>query len=104
MRIVNVETGFPTTNNYANTTTFSWGETEDYCITIMAATPCAGTPEAGNASPATQQVSTGTSASLSLSGASAMSGLTYQWQSGPSSAGPWTNIGGATSINIQLQH
>lgn len=99
MRIVNAEAAFPTTNNYANTTTFSYGETEDYCITIIAATPCAGTPEAGSASPATQQVSTGTSATLSLSGASAMSGLTYQWQSGPSFAGPWTNIAGATSIN-----
>jgi gliding motility-associated-like protein len=99
MRVVNVEVTFPTTINYGQTTTYTYGETEDYCITIVAATPCAGTPEAGSASPATQQVSIGTSAVLSLTGAVAMSGLTYQWQSGPSPSGPWTNIGGATSIN-----
>ena len=96
MRIVNVETTFPTANNYANTTTFSYGETEDYCITVIASTPCTGTPLAGTATPATQQVPIGSSASLSLIGFSAVSGLTFQWQQSASAAGPFVNVTGGT--------
>ena len=57
--------------------------------------PCSGTPVASGA--------TATPASLDCSGAPTLnlttipigvSGITYQWQSGPSAAGPWTNIGG----------
>ncbi|NLP19456.1 MAG: hypothetical protein GX378_01625, partial [Bacteroidales bacterium] len=49
MRAVVVETSFPTSTNYAHTS-YSWGETEDYCITIIPATPCDGEPTTGTAS------------------------------------------------------
>ncbi|MFN5182988.1 MAG: GEVED domain-containing protein, partial [Bacteroidota bacterium] len=47
MRVVNVETTFPTATNYAGTN-YTWGETEDYCFDIIAATNCTGTPSGGN--------------------------------------------------------
>ena len=39
MRVVNIETSFPTTTYYANTS-YSWGETEDYLVNITAAPSC----------------------------------------------------------------
>lgn len=99
MRITNTETTFPTSNNYTSTT-FSYGEVEDYCITIVAATACAGTPVGGSASPASQIIPTGTTANLSLTGSTVASGLTYQWQQSASAAGPFADITGATSINL----
>jgi hypothetical protein len=41
--------------------------------------------------------------SLALTGATLGTGLTYQWQSAPTSNGPWTNITGATSGNLTTQ-
>jgi trimeric autotransporter adhesin len=58
---------------------------------------CAGVPNAGT-TVATPSTVCGDPFRLSLSGASSGSGLTYQWQSGPSATGPWTNIPGATGI------
>ncbi len=95
MRAVVVETTFPTATNYSSSA-YTWGETEDYCITIIASTPCSGTPVAGSASPAVQQVSIGTTANLSLTGFSVASGMTYQWQQSASFGGPYTNVTGGT--------
>ena len=36
----------------------------------------------------------GSSVNLSLQNTTSGSGVSYQWQSGPSSSGPWTNFGG----------
>ncbi|MEN9972667.1 MAG: hypothetical protein RIS20_1014 [Bacteroidota bacterium] len=41
--------------------------------------------------------------SLALTGATLGTGLSYQWQSAPTSNGPWTNITGATSGNLTTQ-
>jgi len=89
-----------------NTVTFTacsshtYGETEDYNFTVIAATPCAGTPNAGSASASqTNILCAGTPFTLSLTGSSLLSGLTYQWQSGPTASGPWTNIGSATPVS-----
>ncbi len=77
-------------------TTFGSGETEDYKVTVIAATPCTGAPTAGTAS-APASVCSGASFSLTLTGYSANSGLTFQWQSSTASGGTYTNISGATS-------
>ena len=58
---------------------------------------CSGTPTPGNTVTSSASVASGATVNLSLSTPPTGSGLTYQWQSGPSNTGPWTNIGGATS-------
>ena len=98
MRVVVTETTFPTGTNYAHTA-YSWGETEDYCITIVAAEDCDGMPTAGTAIPATQIIPSGGTASLNLSGNTVAAGLSYQWQRSTSQSGPFTNIVGANTQN-----
>jgi hypothetical protein len=58
--------------------------------------PCAGAPTAGSVSGSTS-VCSGTTTTLGLSGATAAPGITYQWLSAATPAGPYTAIGGATS-------
>ena len=78
-------------------TSFGSGETEDYTITIMAATPCSGTPVGGTTTASTLAPCPGASVPLSVSGSSLNSGITYQWLQLVS--GVWTPITGATSFN-----
>ncbi|MBS1775913.1 MAG: hypothetical protein JSS64_06490, partial [Bacteroidetes bacterium] len=59
--------------------------------------PCAAQPTAGNSVISTSNTCVNTKVNLTLSGNSIASGLTYQWQSGSSISGPFTNISGATS-------
>ncbi len=96
MRVVNVETTFPTSTNYAHTS-YSWGETEDYCVNILSAANCSGVPTAGTASANPSTVCSADNATLSLTGYTTASGITFQWQSAPTSTGPWTDISGATN-------
>ena len=64
------------------------------------AVACSGTPVAGTAiSSATNITCPGTQFTLSLTGSTIASGLTYQWQSAPAASGPWTDITGATTSN-----
>jgi hypothetical protein len=69
-----------------------------YLMSGVSAAACSGTVSAGSAvaSPGYGGPS-GTSFSLSLSGASATGGLTYQWQSATSAGGTYSNISGATN-------
>lgn len=61
------------------------------------ASACSGTPTAGTAnSTLTNILCPGTPFTLSLTGATLASGLTYQWQSSPDNT-TWTNIAGATT-------
>jgi len=99
MRVVSQQTTFPSTTNYASTA-YTWGETEDYCVDITAATACSGTPNAGTASISSASGCASTNITLSATGLTAAGGITYQWQSGPSATGPWTNIAGATSSTL----
>lgn len=61
---------------------------------------CLGTPTPGNTLASTPSVFPSVPVSLTLQTATLGSGVTYQWQSGPSSTGPWTNITGATSSSL----
>jgi len=69
------------------------GETEDYNITVVPATACSGTPTAGNAVVNPHNVCFGQQVTLSLTGNTVASGLSYQWETATSISGPWTPIG-----------
>jgi gliding motility-associated-like protein len=66
---------------------------------MMSLTPCAGNPDPGTATPASQLVPIGGSANLTLSGSTVAAGLSYQWQRATSPTGPFTDITGATSLS-----
>jgi hypothetical protein len=70
-----------------------------YDLTISG---CTGAPTAGNAVASPNIRCAAFTTTLSLSAASANCGLSYQWQSGPSATGPWTNIAGATSATAAV--
>jgi trimeric autotransporter adhesin len=59
------------------------------------AVACSGTPNAGTATANPSSVCLGQSFSLSVTGGTVASGLTYQWQSSPNNT-TFTNIAGAT--------
>ena len=81
--------------------TFGSGETEDYLINILPFTPpaCAGTPGPFSTATSATTACSGTLINLNLNpnANTVFAGLTYQWQSGPTNLGPWTNITGATN-------
>ena len=60
---------------------------------------CTGTPSPGNTVTSSASVTGGSTVNLSLSTLPSGNGLIYQWQSAPSSTGPWTSFG--TSANTQ---
>lgn len=84
------------TNNPCNNTN-NPGEVEDYNFDVVAAPPCIAPPTAGTTISSQDSVCFNTSFTLSLTGTSTGSGLTYQWLSGPTASGPWTPIAGATN-------
>ena len=81
MRVVHIESSSSTTN-YAHTS-YSWGETEDYCFTVTVPPPCAGTPAPGNTLASQAAVASGTTTNLSLQNQTPGTGVTYQWYSSP---------------------
>ena len=76
------------------------GETEDYTFNVIAVTACSGTPNAGVAGISIANGCSGASATLSASGLSSGTGISYQWASGPTATGPWTN--GSTSASTTV--
>ncbi len=66
-------------------------------ITYIPQAACTGTPTAGTAVASATAVCPLQNFGLSLTGATAAGGLAFQWQSAPSSTGPWTNIATATT-------
>jgi hypothetical protein len=62
--------------------------------------PCAGTPAPGNTIASATSLLLGQTTNFTLQGTTAGTGVTYQWQSGPSATGPWTNISGATAAAL----
>lgn len=73
------------------------GESEDYTFTVIALPPCAGTPNPGATTATSTQVFAAGSTTLGITTAQNGTGITFQWQSGASASGPWTNISGATN-------
>lgn len=73
------------------------GETEDYLIRIIPATPCSGNPIAGTTDVSSNVVCANVSFSLSISGAATgVYGLVYQWQDSIP-GGSWSSINGKTN-------
>jgi subtilisin-like proprotein convertase family protein len=62
---------------------------------VCSATACTGTPAPGNTISTTSSACPSIPFTLSLQNNPAVSGLTYQWQSSSTLAGPYTNITGA---------
>jgi hypothetical protein len=72
-----------------------------WTATITCVSACTGTPNGGTAAATpTAACAAGGTVALSVTGSAAACGLTYQWQSAPVSAGPWTNIAGATTATV----
>jgi hypothetical protein len=76
---------------------FGSGETEDYIVTIGAATGCSGTPGANSAVASLTSVCPNGSVTVGLATSYTVGGLTYQWFSAPAVSGPYTSIVGATA-------
>ena len=92
MRVV---TNFSSTNPTscgANTYT----ETEDYTVNALAPPACSGTPVAGTTIAAPVSGSPGSSYTVSASGFTIASGLTFQWQYSTNGGGLWTNAGASS--------
>jgi hypothetical protein len=70
--------------------------TDNVCrVTSYAcALPCSGTPAAGSTQANYTTICTATNVSFSLSGSTAATGITYQWQTSPNGT-TWTNAPGA---------
>lgn len=62
---------------------------------------CSGAPAAGTAS-GPSAICPGVGFTLNSTGATNAAGITYQWQSAPSAAGPFTNIPGATTTSYAV--
>ncbi len=71
--------------------------TGNFTLTRTCAPACVGVPSPGSITPTTSDACVGNSVTLTCSGYSASSGLTFQWSSAPAAAGPYTNIAGANS-------
>ena len=73
-----------------------YNEYEDYTITVLALTPCTGTPNAGVTTANPTSGSPGSIYSVSASGFTNGSGQVFQWQYSDNGGGTWTNQGAAT--------
>jgi hypothetical protein len=88
---------------YASATGTNNTSLVDFGVDLAPATPCSGTPVPG----LTTMTPSGTVCPAQLvtfgvqNFASLGSGITFQWQSGSSAGGPWSNIGGATNATYQ---
>ncbi|MDO7853364.1 beta strand repeat-containing protein [Hymenobacter convexus] len=90
-----VSTSYPLDGTSACIST-TYGETEDYTITIAPATACTGTPPAITLATSAATVCGGTGFTLTASGVAAgTTGLSYQFQSSPAGANTFTNLGAA---------
>ena len=77
--------------------TYTWGETEDYSINIVAPPVCSGTPTPGTLPP-TLSVIANTSTTLQPTGLQVAQDLVYQWEESPNGVS-WTPVVGGTGAN-----
>jgi len=66
-------------------------------VKLVVPSPCVGAPTAGTSVSSVPKACANTPFSLSLSGVTIASGLTFQWQSSPAGTNTFTNITGATA-------
>ena len=80
---------------------YTYGETEDYTITITPAPPCAGTPNPGNTLSTNNLACTSVNFMLSLQNTIPFTGITYQWQSSANGV-TYINIPGANKDTLSV--
>ncbi len=73
------------------------GSTQNQKLFCIPPNPCTGTPAPGNTLASINPVCSGTTFTLSLANNPFVSGLTYDWESGPTATGPWTNLPGVNT-------
>jgi hypothetical protein len=73
---------------------------DNLVITQVAAVTCSGTPNAGTASISNASGCSGVNFTLSATNLTVGTGITYQWQSSPTGASPWTDIVGANASTL----
>ena len=95
MRVICSESSVPTDPCAA----YSYGETEDYFVNIIAAAACAGPPTAGTTSALPTPICPGEISDVTLAGYTVASGITFQWQFSPDNVS-WTDIAGANSTTF----
>ncbi len=83
------------------TGTFTYGETEDFCVDITFAPPCTGTPTPGNTLTTLSSVCPSQNFTLSLQNVTLGTGVTYTWESSPDNVN-WGPAGGPNSPNWTL--
>ena len=97
MRVVCIES-----SSTSNCSSYTYGETEDYKINITTAPPCAGTPTAGTATASPTSVCSPTTSTISVTGYTAATGITFQWEQSADGSSGWANVtggSGATSVS-----
>ena len=75
---------------------FDYGEAEDYTVQVVTPPACSGTPSAGTVTTTPGSGNAGSSYTVSATGFSAASGLTFQWQYSTDAGATWTNAGAAS--------
>ena len=75
---------------------------DNVTITQTAAVACTGTPAAGTAAVSVASGCSGAATTLSSTGITSGIGISYQWQSSPTNAAPWTNVAGATTTSANV--
>lgn len=91
-------------NAYQNPcNTAGYGESEDYTVNVLASPSCTGTPVIATASGPASSCSD-SMITVTVSGITAATGITYQWQSSNIGANTWTNVAGATTATATFQH
>jgi GEVED domain/Secretion system C-terminal sorting domain len=73
-----------------------YGTVRDFVVNILPGVPCSGLPSAGVAAASDTSSCPAGGFTLSDTGYSFGTGLSFQWQSSPSGSGTWTAISGAT--------
>lgn len=94
-------TSVPGTNYFVLVTGFGTASGA-FSLTRTCSTPCSGVPSPGSISPTSTSVCTGTPVTLTLSGYTIASGITFQWRESATSGGPYTNISGATGTSYSF--
>ncbi len=83
-------------------TSIGFGEAEDYRLTVIALTPCSGTPNGGAVTVNPTSGNPGSTYGVTATGYTTGTGLTYQWQYSDTGGASWTNQSTATTSYAAL--
>ena len=94
---LNNSTSAPVASSTVNTTNIATKPNNGQVYTFTPPAPCNGSPTPGATIASVTSICAGSGGSSNLSITSSATGTTYQWQSAPTSGGPWTNLSGAST-------